>query len=212
MPDDSKSYDRGVFFNCPFDSQYTPIFRASVYAVHACGYRVRCALEYTNSSSMRFQSIIDLIKNCRLGLHDLSRTETSPRTGHPRFNMPLEYGIFLGARYLGSQKHRQKSCLVMAKEPYDYQAYCSDIAGQDVCPHSNNPDKAIVGIRDWLQNDPLSQKLRIPDGHTIADDYHVFHSLLPELCAKYKWKEPTLRYLNLIQLISEYLIIPPPSP
>ncbi len=48
----------------------------------------------------------------------------------PRFNMPLELGIFLGAKRFGSQKQKQKNGLILDREKYRYQSFCSDIAGQ----------------------------------------------------------------------------------
>ena len=32
--------ERGVFINCPFDAQYQPLFRALLFAVEDCGFRV----------------------------------------------------------------------------------------------------------------------------------------------------------------------------
>jgi len=51
-----------------------------------------------------------LIEACRYGIHDLSRTELDKSHQLPRFNMPLELGIFLGARrYGGAGKSRSNS-------------------------------------------------------------------------------------------------------
>ena len=91
------SYEDSVFINCPFDRAYRPIFNALVFVVHECGYFARSALEIEDSGQVRIQKIQELILDCRLGIHDISRTEPEPETKLPRFNMPLELGLFLGA-------------------------------------------------------------------------------------------------------------------
>ena len=89
-----------VFINCPFDSQYTPLFEALVFAVSDCGFRARCALEVDDASQVRIEKIYKIIATCKFGIHDISRTAPNPATGLPRFNMPLELGIFLAARWV----------------------------------------------------------------------------------------------------------------
>jgi hypothetical protein len=39
------SYDQCVFINCPFSADYKPIFQAILFAVYACEFRPRSALE-----------------------------------------------------------------------------------------------------------------------------------------------------------------------
>lgn len=41
----SADYDKSVFFNCPFDDDYLPLFRALIFAVFECGLIPRCAQE-----------------------------------------------------------------------------------------------------------------------------------------------------------------------
>ena len=50
---------------------------------------------------MRVDLICDIVEQPRSGIHDLSRTESDADSELPRFNMPLELGIFLGARRYG---------------------------------------------------------------------------------------------------------------
>lgn len=142
-------YGHNVFINCPFDPDYKPIFEALVFAVHACGFLPRCALEAADSGTVRVEKIVQIIRECRFGIHDISRTELNSR-GLPRFNMPYELGLFMGAQRLGGGKQRRKSCLILDREPYRYQAFLSDIAGQDPQSHGNDPLQAIRAVRDWL--------------------------------------------------------------
>src|SRR5207244_972943 len=123
-------YEYTVFINCPFDDAYRPLLEAVVFAVHDCGYVARSSLEVTDASQVRIEKITAIIEACRLGIHDISRTEIDPQTQLPRFNMPLELGLFLGAKRFGTGKHKAKTCLILDVERYRYQKFISDIAGQ----------------------------------------------------------------------------------
>ncbi len=132
-----------VFVNCPFDSSYRRLRDALVFAVHDCGYVARAALEYGDSSQVRIGRIYQLIEECRFAIHDLSRTQLDPNSRLPRFNMPLELGIFLGAKQFGGPDHEDKACLILIKKTYAYQKYLSDISGADSA--DNSPKSAKHG-------------------------------------------------------------------
>ena len=51
-----------VFVNVPFDEAYGPLFEALVFAITACGYRVRCALEDDDSGDIRLDRLVRLIQ------------------------------------------------------------------------------------------------------------------------------------------------------
>jgi hypothetical protein len=124
-------YPTNVFINCPFDAEFEPLFHAIVFAVIQCGYTVRCALETDDTGATRIDRIYRLIEECRFGIHDISRIEHDAINNLPRFNMPFELGLFLGARrFGGARPQRDKQCLVLEAERYRYQKYLSDIAGQ----------------------------------------------------------------------------------
>jgi hypothetical protein len=61
---------------------------------------------------------------------DLSRTELHEDL--PRFNMPLELGIFLGAKKYGNEQNNNKACIIFDREQYRYQKFISDISGHDI--------------------------------------------------------------------------------
>ena len=83
-----------VFINVPFDRQYAKLFRALVFAVHDCGFIARCALEGDDGSETRLTKLYEIIRDCPLGIHDLSRTSLDRKNRLPRFNMPLELDSF----------------------------------------------------------------------------------------------------------------------
>ena len=68
-----------------------------VFTVLRCGFTPRCALEVIDGGSTRISKIENLIEECPLGIHDISRTELDAANALPRFNMPLELGLFLRA-------------------------------------------------------------------------------------------------------------------
>ncbi len=175
------SYTSSVFINCPFDDLYGPILDVLVFTVFDCGFEPRCAMEIDNSAQIRIDKIFSIINECKFSIHDVSRTELDPNTGLPRFNMPLELGMFLGARRFGGKQHREKSCLIMDTEQYRFQTYISDISGQDIKAHQNDPRLAVGLVRSWL-NDASGRKT-IPGGAVIWRRYQSYLAELPDLCA-----------------------------
>ena len=106
---DSPKTTDNVFINCPFDTDYKALFYAIVFRVHDCGFVARCALEEGDASQVRIDKIYSIIAECRYGIHDISRTELDENFGLPRFNMPLELGIFLGAKKFGTGEQKKKN-------------------------------------------------------------------------------------------------------
>ena len=156
-------------------------FNALVFAVHDCGYFARCALEVQDSGQVRIQKIENIIAECRFGIHDISRTDPDPDSKLPRFNMPLELGLFLGAKRYGNKHQRMKTCKILDSERFRFQKSCSDISGQDISAHNGDPNKAIKAVRDWLSSSRPS--VLIPSGSKIAERYQQFQDELPMFCA-----------------------------
>jgi len=187
-----------VFLNCPFDEDYLPVLRAIVFAVQASGFEVRSALEEDNSAEERFCRICDIIADCRLGIHDLSRVQQDPTTGAPRFNMPLELGLFLGARQFGCGDQKTKQCLVLDAESFRYRNSCSDIAGRDIKVHGNKPQEAIKQIRNWLNT--INNTATLPGANYLTQEYERFLRDLPVLCESRQLAEDDLTYLDFLNM------------
>jgi hypothetical protein len=175
------TYDIGVFINVPFDRRYKKLFDALVFAVHDCGFEAHCSKEEGDSSNVRVQTIARIIDQCRFGIHDLSRVTLDAAHRLPRFNMPLELGIFLGAKRFGDARQRRKSCLILERDPYRFQIFCSDIGGQDIAPHHNRVIDAISAVRDWLRAARRSSA-QMPGGRRISERYIAFRRDLPKMC------------------------------
>jgi hypothetical protein len=199
----SADYNNNVFINCPFDNEFLPIFHAKIFAVFDCGFRARCAQEEEDGGEVRIEKISKIINSCRYGIHDVSRTELCTITNLPRFNMPLELGIFLGARKYGNTQQKKKSCLITDTERFRYQVFLSDIAGQDIRAHERNPEIAIRIVRDWLRN--ASKRTTLPGGAAIIERYQTFRNDLPLICDNANIREDELTFNDYATFVSEWL-------
>jgi hypothetical protein len=198
-------YYENVFVNCPFDPEYQRLFEALVFAVLDCGFVPRCALEIDDASQVRIEKIMDIIVECRFGIHDISRTELDEQSALPRFNMPLELGIFLGAKRYGAGAQRQKLCLVLDRAPFRYQRFCSDIAGQDVRSHAGSPGEIITLIRNWLRNAFRDSGIIFPSGARMVERFGQFQRALPLLCAELGLDRNELIFNDYSTVASEWL-------
>lgn len=194
-----------VFINCPFDDSYAPIFRSLIFTVFACGYRSRCALEDNDSGALRFDKLKAMIRQCDFGIHDLSRTELSRQTSTPRFNMPFELGLFLGARHFGGPRQKQKRALVLAESREKWAPTISDLSGVDPTFHKNIPEVAIAAVRDFLSRTPDGG--RLPGEGAIAADFERFEKDLPRLArAARQTLTEARRYQNFVTFAEEFLL------
>lgn len=195
-------YAQQVFVNCPFDNDYKPLFQALIFCVADCGFVPRCALEVTDSGEARIEKIFRIIGECKLALHDISRVELDKISGLPRFNMPFEFGAFLGARRFGSGRQKAKSCLVLDVERYRFQRFLSDIAGQDIAPHGGDARQAVRRARDWLQG---YSSREVPGGAEVWRRFESFQNDLPVLCAAHKVELDELTFIDRRALMAKWL-------
>ena len=192
-----------VFLNVPFDDAYRPLFEAMVFAVLDCGIRPRCALEGSDGGHVRVQKIAVIIRECSLGIHDISRTQLDKKSKLPRFNMPFELGLFLGAKWFGDGTQHRKNTLVLDRERYRYQQFLSDISGQDIKSHRNQPVSLIKVVRNWLRDTQPTQHM--PSGGVIATRYKQFRRQLPIWCHEQKLDEHELQFNDYTFLIWRWL-------
>jgi hypothetical protein len=216
--DPNRAYERSVFINCPFDADYGPIFEAIVFAVMDCEFEPRCAREANDSSVARIDKIERIIEECRLGIHDISRTEPDKSTGLPRFNMPLELGLFLGAKRYGDGHQKTKKCLVLDSKPYRYQLFCSDISGQDIEYHEVDPARTITIVRNWLRENQVGQSEQagsskeqppervIPGGPLLARRYEQFKENLPIACSELGLDVTEIPFADLLLIVEIWLL------
>jgi hypothetical protein len=173
--------DQSVFVNCPFDDDYKPLFEALIFTVACSGYRVRCALEESNSADIRFDKLCRLISQSGRSVHDLSRVELDPKSRLPRFNMPFELGLFLGARRFGGTAQQKKSALVMTSAQHRLPVYLSDTAGSDTSHHGGKMIELVRSVRAYLHAKPDGRPL--PGATRILEIFSRFKSRRPDYAA-----------------------------
>lgn len=143
------SFNKNVFINCPFDEAYFPLLKALVFTVLYLDIEPHLS-QTISSSNIRVNQIKKLIKISRYGIHDLSRSKALIDGDLPRFNMPYELGLDVGASEYGNKTLKTKKILILDSERYHYQKVLSDIAGQDIANHNNDPKMLVKRVRDWI--------------------------------------------------------------
>lgn len=196
--------DRAVFINCPFSDDYQDQFRAIVFTVVRSGFKARCARETDDGGEVRFDKICRIIADCSYGIHDISKTEPDPASGLPRFNMPLELGLFLGARKFGGPKQRLKKALILDREPYRYQAFMSDIAGQDIHAHGGETARLIEAVATWLREEVRDPD--VPGGRAIATEFARFKSQVPDICADRQLHQDEITFRDFKAMAEEWIV------
>lgn len=196
--------ERAVFINCPFSIDYQLHFRATVFTVIRSGFTPRSALEADDSSENRFDKICKIISECRYAVHDISKTEVDPDSGLPRFNMPLELGVFLGAKKLGGPSHRWKKCIILDSERYRYQKFISDLAGQDIHAHGGKVDRLIREVATWLRDEARDPD--VPGGRVIAREFAQFIEIMPKICAVKRLEPDELTYQDFRFMAAEWIV------
>ena len=197
------TYHRSVFINAPFDHTHWDLFHAMVFAVMDCGFEPRCALESDDGSQVRIEKLFGIVEQCRLGIHDISYTALDPATTLPRFNMPLELGIFLAAKRFGGPQQRRKNCIILDSEPYRFQKFISDIAGQDIRSHQRQPRLIIQLVRNWLRS--AEREKVVPSDEAIWSHYESFRRDLEPTCKNLGLRADNLIFNDFIYAASDYL-------
>jgi hypothetical protein len=209
LADGAAAASEAVFINCPFDAAYRPIFRALIFAIFACHFRARSALELDDASQTRIDKLFRLVGECRYGIHDLCRTELDPAHGLPRFNMPLELGIFLGAKRYGGEAQKAKRALILDVDRFRYQRFISDLAGMDIHEHGGDPVRAVREVRDWLAN--VSRRV-LPSADTVVQLHTAFLGELPDLARAFGFDPADIPYVDYERMVAGWLLDSGPRP
>ena len=165
------AFDENVFLNCPFDKDFKPLLKALVFEIIYLGFSPKLS-QTLSSSSIRVNQIKNLIRNCKYGIHDLSRSKPMKNDELPRFNMPYELGLDIGALEYGNKKLKTKRILILETNKFHYQKVISDIAGQDIEDHNDDPKTLITKVRNWFSANFINDK--IPGQSEIWIAYNQF--------------------------------------
>lgn len=173
------------------------------FVIAACGYIPRCALDESDSGTVRFTKILDLISDCDLSIHDVSRVELDASSGLSRFNMPLELGADLALRLKGPARHRKRRILVLDAVAHRYDKTLSDISGMEVEAHNNDAKQIIKAVRDWLSSGRIEP---LPGSAAILEDHELFLRLVPDMISRLRFDDlDALHHVDYMHLIKEAL-------
>lgn len=202
-------FEKSVFINCPFDDSYLPLLRVLIFSVIQCGFEPRIATERSDSGEVRFKKIVSIMGESMFSIHDISRIEPLESGSLPRFNMPFELGIDIGCREHGSDAHRLKRCLILEQERFRYQRVLSDIAGNDIKAHGNEPLSIVRAIRSWFAENSF---FGLPSHNRIWEAYGEFLVRLSDKARELGYEDgdysemPITEYIYLIKLLSPPLM------
>lgn len=172
----------------------------------ACGFRPRSAREVDDGAEVRIEKIFSIISECRYGIHDICRTELDEDNRLPRFNMPLELGLFLSSKKFGGADHNKKRALIFDIERFRYQRFISDLAGMDIHGHRGEPIAALRDVRDWLAN--VSRR-QLPSANRLERVYNRFLADFPAICDELEFEPDQIPYVDFERLVAAWLLQAP---
>lgn len=117
--------------------------------------------------------------------------------------MPLELGIFLGAKRFGVGRQRRKTCIILDTERFRYQKFISDIAGQDPREHKNDPLLAAKALRNFLV--PHANGKSVSSARVIKRRYNDYSRELPYLCRERHWDRLELTFNEKVELMYRWI-------
>lgn len=117
--------------------------------------------------------------------------------------MPLELGLFLGAKRFGGKEQKLKRCVVLDIEPYRYMKFASDLSGMDIQIHDGKPERAMIVARDWLAN--VSRR-KIPGAGLLIKSYRRFLKAKPAIARKRGFDPKAIPYADFSALVTNWLI------
>jgi hypothetical protein len=179
-----------------------------LFAIMASGYTVRCALEDDDGANIRFDKLRRLIGESRRTIHDLSRIELGANA-LPRFNMPFELGLAMGAKYFGGREMRSNSALILVRQDYVLNAYLSDLGGNDPVAHNDDPRRVIRAVLRYLHATPEGRVLQ--GSQSSISRFERFKENLPTMAEAlgraHDEVDPYNDYRVYLTLLSDFLEI-----
>lgn len=85
--------------------------------------------------------------------------------------MPYELGLDIGAIEYGKARLKNKRTLVLETERYYYQKVISDISGQDIENHDDDPYTLTLKVRNWIS---VNKTIIIPGSKEIWNAFNQF--------------------------------------
>ncbi len=161
-----------VFLNIPYDKRFERLCVAYVVGLTTLGLTPRSAQAVSNGRA-RLGKIIDLIDECPYSIHDLSRVQTSQTRKVPRFNMPLELGLFL---YHAAKSPDAHKVYIFEQKLYRVQDSTSDLNAFDIYIHKGTEQGVMVELRNIFVRQ--SEQSTVPQ---MMKTLRILKKSLPEI-------------------------------
>ncbi|MBN7800603.1 hypothetical protein J0A67_07010 [Algoriphagus aestuariicola] len=196
---------KNVFINCPFDNEFYPLLKGIFFVLIYLDFKPKIA-ETSDSGQVRILKIKDLMLSSPLSIHDLSRIDPLVTDAAARLNMAFEMGIDFGLKYSGIAELEAKRFLILEKEDHRYKTFLSDISGNDIKSHRNDPELVIKSIRDWIK--AQGQEAAIPRHKLIFSAYNEFSLFYNQMISSegYDPKEITaVTFSDVIEIMANWI-------
>jgi hypothetical protein len=185
-----------------------PLLRVLIFTVIQCGFKPRITTERSDSGGVRIKKISGIIGESKYSIHRISHIEPLAAGALPRFNMPFELGIDIGCREHGSDDLKTKRFLVLEKERYRYQKVLSDIAGNDIKAHENEPLLLVRAVRNWFAENGV---FGLASHTRIWDAYNEFLFKLSKEAERLGYKDGDYSDLPITEYIYFMTRLSPPT-
>jgi hypothetical protein len=164
---------KAVFLNIPYDEEFSSLYVAYVVGLYSLGLVPHITSEIPGGAR-RLERILELIKECRYSIHDLSRVEIGAKPGStPRFNMPLELGMTVTWADLNPNLH---TYFVFESELYRLQRSTSDLNGTDAYAHGGTSEGVFRELRNAFWREGASSVPKMVSTHRFVEGglrYHI---------------------------------------
>lgn len=172
----------------------------------------RCAFESRSDADPRMARILRAIRGSKYSIHDLSRCRGEGDENLARFNMPLELGMAMAARFAERVASRRHDWLPLVLRGHGYRRFVSDLAGYDPAEHDGDPDSIVAAVMPWLATRPDARMC--PEPRRVRDGLPLFLKLRRELRDSWLGQEPWMDVIDLAMETGARLgLIPrPPNP
>mgnify|MGYP001209380134 CR=1 FL=1 len=193
-------FEKNIFINCPFDTEYYHLLRPLIYTILYLGFNPRIALESSDSSVLRLDKICGLIEDSKYSIHDLSRLKSSKKNEFYRLNMPFELGIDYSSRRF-KEELANKKFLILEKDSFNYMKAISDINGIDIKSHKSKPEEIIKCVRNWFVETVGLKNVNSPT--QIWYDFNDFYARLYEIKTNQNFTKDEIDFMPIPEYMDE---------
>jgi hypothetical protein len=190
-----------VFINCPFDNDYFKLLKPLFFTLIYMDFQPLIA-ETADSGELRLNKLKNMMEVSKYSIHDLSRMEVNSN-GLPRLNMAFECGIDFGIKLSGTGVPNKKF-LILDSEQFRYHKAISDLSGNDIASHKNEPEFIIKSVRNWLRRNGKA----VVGYKSIWLAYADFESAYEEILSAegYDYNDITeLTFLEIIEFMQNWM-------